>query len=349
MKFDGISMFVLVLTALLVLAACSDSAGSGKVDVFETISPEEAGMSADKLDAIGDFCEESGSAAMLILYDGKVVLSWGSVAKKYPIHSIRKAFMNSLYGIHVERGDIDLDKTLEDLGIDDIPPALTKAEKQAKVFDLIRSRSGVYHPAAAEASAMIDSRPERGSHAPGSFFYYNNWDFNVLCTIFEQETGRRVFEAFYEEIAQPLGMKDFRVKDGEYMYEEEKSRHPAYHFYMTAHDMALYGLLYLNNGEWNGRRIVPEKWIAESTRQHSMMKPEIGLGYGYLWYVLPGMPGLGRMFFHSGAGVHMLAVCPDLNVVIVHRVDTLGDNVRFTGDDLNGLFELLMAALAGVN
>jgi len=194
-------------------------------------------MSEEKLDAIVDFCEESGSAALLILYDGKVVLSWGEVETKYPIHSIRKAFLNSLYGIHVERGDIDLDMTLEELGIDDIPPVLTKEEKQAKVFDLIRSRSGVYHPAAAEAQVMIDSRPERGSHPPGSFFYYNNWDFNALGTIFEQETGRGVFEAFHEEIAEPLGMKDFQVEDGMYMYEKEKSLHPAYHFFMTAHDI----------------------------------------------------------------------------------------------------------------
>jgi CubicO group peptidase (beta-lactamase class C family) len=349
MRSNGISFIMLVLTASLVLAACSDSAVSGKVGVFETISPEDAGMSGENLDAIADYCEASGSAAMLILYEGKVVLSWGEVDKKFPVHSIRKAFLNSLYGIHVARGDIDLDATLEELGIDDIPPALTKAEKQAKVIDLIRSRSGVYHPAAAEAPQMIESRPERGSHAPGSFFYYNNWDFNVSGVIFEQETERGIYEALYEEIARPIGMKDFRAKDGEFMYEEEKSRHPAYHFNMTAHDMALYGLLYLNKGNWDGKQIVPEEWITESTRQHSMMKPEIGLGYGYLWYTLPPLPGLGRMFFHTGAGVHMLAVCPDLNVVIVHRVDTLADNVRFTGDDLNGLFDLLMAALADVN
>jgi hypothetical protein len=46
------------------------------------------------------------------------------------------------------------------------------------------SRSGVYHEAAAEAQVMINTRPDRGSHTHGTFFYYNNWDFNVLGTIF---------------------------------------------------------------------------------------------------------------------------------------------------------------------
>jgi len=109
--------------------------------------------------------------------------------------------------------------------------------------------------------------------------------------------------------------------------------------------MALYGLLYMNNGAWNGKQIIPEAWIAESTRMHSTMKSEIGLGYGYLWYVLPEELGLGRVFLHTGAGIHLLGVFPDLEVVVVHRVDTLTDDIRFTGDDLGHLFGLITDAL----
>ena len=166
---------------------------------------------------------------------------------------------------------------------------------------------------------------------------------NALGTIFEQETGRGIFEAFHEEIAEPLGMVDFRVEDGEYWYDEEKSLHPFYRFFMTAHDMALYGLLYMNDGTWNGEQIVPAEWIAESTRLHSMMTPEGSVGYGYLWNVISEDVGLGRAYFHGGAGVHLLAVFQDHKLVVVHRVDTLADDVRFTPDDLNRLFDLLLA------
>jgi len=75
-----------------------------------------------------------------------------------------------------------------------------------------------------------------------------------------------------------------------------------------------------------------------------MMTPEGSIGYGYLWNVISEDVGLGRAFFHAGAGVHLLAVFPDLKVVVVHRVDTLADDVRFTPDDLNGLLGLLVAA-----
>jgi CubicO group peptidase (beta-lactamase class C family) len=332
---------------VLLLIGCSAPVASERIGVFETISPQAAGLSTEKLDAIVDFCEEKGSAALLILYDGRVALSWGQVETKYPSHSIRKALLNSLYGIYVDRGDIALDMTMEELGIDDIPPVLTEDEKQATVFDLLRSRSGVYHPAAGETPQMADMRPERGSHPPGSFYYYNNWDFNVLGTIFEQQTGKGIFEAFYEEIAQPLGMIHFRAEDGIYHYEREKSQHPAYPFLISAHDMALYGLLYMKDGNWKGRQIVPAAWIAESTKPHSVIEEsEIGLGYGMLWNVLPEELGLGRFFFHTGVGIHLLAVMPDLKVVIVHRVDTLANDVHFTEEDLSELFNRLGAALA---
>lgn len=339
--------FTICIIGLILFAVCLATSSWGsdaRVGVFERISPEEAGFSVEKLDTLVGFCEEAGSAALLILQNGKVVLSWGEVEKEYPIHSIRKSFLNALYGICVSQGFVDTSATLEELGIDDIPPSLTDSEKQATVFDLLRSRSGVYHPAAAEAQVMIDTRPERGSHAPGTFFYYNNWDFNALGTIFEQETGLKIYEVFYEEVAKPIGMKDFTPDDGFYMLEEEKSKHSAYHFRMTAHDMALFGMLYMQGGVWNEKQIVPEDWIELSTRMHSVLNPQVGIGYGMLWYVLPESFGLGRAFMHTGAGVHMLAVFPDLGMVAIHRVDTESSEVRFTYDKMIRVFDLIVEA-----
>jgi len=64
---------------------------------------------------------------------------------------------------------------------------------------------------------MIDARPERGSHRPGTFFYYNNWDFNTLGTIFEQTTSKRIFDAFEENIANKIGIVDFSPTDCSYL------------------------------------------------------------------------------------------------------------------------------------
>jgi len=123
-------------------------------DGLAYVLPEDVGWSSEELEIARQFAEEIGAAAVMALYNGNVFLSWGAVARNYPCHSIRKPFLNALFGIHVERGNINLDATLEDLNIDDLPPSLTDEESRAKVRDLLKSRSGVYHEAAAESQSI---------------------------------------------------------------------------------------------------------------------------------------------------------------------------------------------------
>jgi CubicO group peptidase (beta-lactamase class C family) len=78
--------------------------------------------------------------------------------------------------------------------------------------DLLKSRSGVYLPAAYEDRNARNSKPARGTHEPGTHWHYNNWDFNVVGTIFNQKTGSDVFEAFYRRLAVPLQMQDFEPR-----------------------------------------------------------------------------------------------------------------------------------------
>jgi len=305
-------------------------------------SSQNPSWSEDKLDTATAYAKEIGSAAVLVLYDGRVVFSFGDTTRKYMCHSIRKPFLGALYGIYVGKGVIDIGTTLEELNIDDIPPSLTSGEKLATTRDLLMSRSGVYHEAAGEVQPMIDARPERGSHRPGTFFYYNNWDFNVLGTIFEQTTGKRIFEAFNEDIAKRIGMVDFSPSDCTYKFERSKSKHPAYFFRMSARDMASFGLLYQNNGQWGDEQIVPEKWIRESTAVY----PVENLGgdpYGYLWRIIPEKAGLGRGFYHTGLGVHLLAVLPDQKLVLIHRIDT-DRYFDITWSEIRTLMEMIVGA-----
>ena len=347
----NILIFIFLMCVGLLLS-CSGDAGpevniSSKLSIesedLEYVSPEKVGWSSEELEEARQFSEEIGAAAVMALYDGKAFIAWGKIAKKYWVHSIRKPFLNALYGIHVERGNINLDLTLEELNIDDIPPALTEEESQANVSDLLKSRSGVYHEAAAEAQSMIDSRPPRGSHPPDTFFYYNNWDFNALGTIFENETGTKIFEEFKTEIADPIGMQDFKIDDGEYYYELDKSIHPAYLFRMTARDMARFGLLYQQEGRWNNKLIISGNWIAESTTAYSI-DDESGSGYGYLWAIFPEDFEFGHGFFHTGIGVHQLIVLPEEKIVYVFRMDTDGDFIDPGDEALQELFLMIMDA-----
>lgn len=157
-------------------------------DSFNRISPSEAGFSPDSLNKLSTFLEHSGTLSMVLAYDGKILFEWGDIYQRHTIHSIRKAILNSIYGIYVGKGIIDTSLTINDLNIDDIYPSLTENEKSARIADLLKSRSGVYHSAAATSRGMEAQKPKRGSHKSNEAYYYNNWDFNVLGTVFEMIT-----------------------------------------------------------------------------------------------------------------------------------------------------------------
>jgi len=319
-------MLIFFLISLLIDYAQAAKPPKSKWDVMK--DPAKHGWSPGKLKAALDFAKSSGSSALMVVQDGVVVDEMGDIDRKISSYSIRKSLISALYGIYSAEGVIDINETLEHLGIDDNPPALTKEEKQAKIVDLLRARSGVYHPVDFEAEYMIKTRPERGSHPPGTFWYYNNWDFNVLGTIFEKKTGLSIGEAFYRRIAIPTGMQDFKRDDIYYM-DGPISRHRAYHFEITARDLARFGLLYLENGRWGNKQVIPEVWVEKNTHADEMIRwhdVDAG-GYENLWWLEykgahlygSGLPA--GSYAASGAGVHLVMVIPSRRLVIVNRVD----------------------------
>ncbi len=249
---------------------------------WDHASAGEFGWSQTGLAQARAFSDEIRSSAVFIVHHGKVVAEWGDTTKRTELASVRKSLLSALIGIAVSDHLINLDSTLGELGIDDNPPSLTEVEKGATVRQLLQARSGVYHETLYETPGMAKARPPRYSHAPGTFWYYNNWDFNALGTIYQRATGTGIFDAFNTKIAKPTGMQDYRPQDGEYV-RGDASIHPAYPIRMSARDLARFALLYLHNGNWAGRQIVPEAWVQASTRAYS--RSAFGLGYGYLWWI----------------------------------------------------------------
>ncbi len=278
----------------------------------------QAGFDADKLERAYKAWDLLPSSAFLVISDGAVVASWGDVERRFMCHSVRKSFLTALYGIYWDRGVVDLNKTLADLGIDDHPEPLLETERNARILDLLKARSGVFHPAA--YAGRTDSRP-RGSEGPGRYFAYNNWDFNTAATILMQEAEIDIFEAFDEHFGGPLGMEDWRVSDGYYHYERDKSRYPAYPFRMSARDAARIGLLYAREGLWGTERILSRHWVRRSSALYSI--DDDVMGYGFMWWVMrePRFEQYG-MYAALGVGNQMIAVLPDINVVIVNRANT---------------------------
>ncbi|NTB87774.1 serine hydrolase domain-containing protein [Agrobacterium tumefaciens] len=327
-------MFFRRFTLLFFL--CILAAGTAHPQTWEDINPINAGWSAARLETARLEAKSLRPTALMIIQDGRVIARWGDASRKVNMASVRKSLLSALYGSAIAEGRIDLSASLAELGIDDNAPSLTVDEKAATVRDLLMARSGIYHPAAHETADIKRKRPARGSHAPGSFWFYNNWDFNALGTIYRQQTGEDIFASFEKRIARPIGMEDFSLKDGRYAL-EKLSRHPAYPTRLSARDAARFGQLFLNDGKWGTKQIIPASWIRESTTAYSWAK-RIRQGYGYMWWTLPEDTWGPHAFYASGYGGQIIAIVPSKRLVVVQTVDL---NQNPSGVRTSAFIELL--------
>lgn len=84
-------------------------------------SPEALGWSSTQLKTARAYSEEIGSAAVMIVVNGEILDEWGDTTRKLDIRSLMKPLMNALYVIAVEEGQINIQSTLDELGVDDTP------------------------------------------------------------------------------------------------------------------------------------------------------------------------------------------------------------------------------------
>jgi CubicO group peptidase (beta-lactamase class C family) len=316
--------------------------------------PGSVGWSKAGLDSVRARLATMATTGMMAVVGGRVLMEHGDVRAVSYLASVRKSVLSMLFGIAVANGTVKLDRTLAQIGIDDIG-GLTATERGATVRDLLSARSGVYHVASNPGDDLA-SAPPRGSQRPGAYYLYSNWDFNALGTIFEKETGRDIYDALEADLARPLGMEDFdrsiQLKSGD----TTRSVHRAYHMNLSTRDMARIGYLMLREGNWAGRQIVPRDWVRESTRAItpvSEMNPERHragpFGYGYLWWVWDGPHAVGAYrgaFTGLGAVGQQIAVLPALDLVVVHKTRP-GQGRSVSHREFTDMLDLLVRARCG--
>lgn len=151
----AIPLLLLLLTLLVSLSTSVTLAQTAGQQVYpgevwaKVSSPEDAGYSSERLGEAEEYSKSITTAAVMVIVDGLVLCEWGETNRDYNIHSIRKSFLSALYGIHEEEGNIDISRTMRQLGIDDNEPSLTDTEMEDYDIDLCNyvSGSNSVHPA----------------------------------------------------------------------------------------------------------------------------------------------------------------------------------------------------------
>jgi CubicO group peptidase (beta-lactamase class C family) len=290
-------------------------------------SPEAAGYSADGLQSVEDEARRLGTTGLLVVKGGRVLLEYGDIEARGYMAAGRYSIAAMVYGKPVTDGTLDLDLTLAEMGIDDRGGLLAR-EKTATIRDLLTFRSGVYHPTEFGGPS---GAPPRGSVEPGSRFQFDNsWDGLALKPVFELLTDRTLFQAIGEDLGYPLGLQDFNWKRQNPGHERTRSTFTVYNLYVSTRDVARFGQLMLQRGEWKGEQIIPRAWVQQMTTivtPAEELYPEAyrsrGLGFGYMWWIWqspdPDGPYAGA-YTYTGSYGQYLTVLPKLDMVVAHQV-----------------------------
>lgn len=314
--------------------------------------PEAVGIPAAAIIEAQQMLAQMDTTGFMAVLRGRVLFDYGDLEVVSYSASVRKSILAMLYGRYVESGVIDLQATLGQLGIDD-NLGLLPIEKQATVHDLLRARSGVYHPRSQTGDNWM-SAPPRGSQVPGTYYLYNNWDFNALGSIFVVTTGKTPYEALETDFARVLEMEDFSLENQRWGGNMALSRHRAYYFYLSTRDMARLGLLMLRNGNWNGDQVIPEAWMEQmlfpwtpSREMNPASRRSQGLGYSYLWWLREAgeeSPYYGSYAGH-GAGGQFIMVVPELDLVFAHKTLSSGTNLSVSRTQFYDLADIFVQAM----
>jgi CubicO group peptidase (beta-lactamase class C family) len=292
------------------------------------------GWQADNRDKLHRYLQNSTQITGLVLvHKGQIVFEYGNTQENSYIASCRKSILALLYGQHVQNGTIDLDKTLGEMGINDVTPLLD-VEKTAKIRDLLAAKSGVFL-SGSNGGDFRDFAPPRGSVAPGSYWLYSNWDFNTAGYIFENQTGKNIYDELERQLATPLDFQDWDRSLQRKVGDSTVSQFPAYHMWLSTRDMARIGLLMLNEGRWKNEQLIPEDWIREITttrttyadaqRNVPVLKEDgLDLGYGYMWWLVQNVndPRMAGAYSAQGAIGQNITVYPAIETVLAFKTNS---------------------------
>jgi CubicO group peptidase (beta-lactamase class C family) len=306
----------------------STSAGYWPTNGWLRSTPEEQGMDseilADMLMVIQD--EDYRIDSLTIVRNGYLILDVAIYPfrpdTKHFIHSCTKSIISALIGIAIDQGKIEsVELPLLDFFPSRQVANLDEQKKAMRLEDLLTMSTGfkcrdsyLYRweglqemRASSDWIQFMLDLPMR--EQPGTRFEYCNGASFLLSAILQESTGLSAEDFAQENLFTPLGISDYHwpanpqgisIGWGE--------------LHLKPHDMAKIGYLYLNEGIWEGKQILPAEWIRESTRKH--ISATLEDGYGYQWWVHEA-----GFYLALGYAGQFIYVLPDKNLVVVFTSD----------------------------
>jgi CubicO group peptidase (beta-lactamase class C family) len=303
---------------------------------------DEIGYEVDGVrHTLTDFPERTRTTGLLVLHDGEVLYEGyfrgADESSRFLSMSVAKSFTSTLVGLARAEGRIG---SFDDPVTDYIPRLSGTGYDGVSIEHILQMSSGIdfveeYADPESDIARLGDAcfgGPERledvavsygRKFEPGSDFYYASVDTAILGWLLRTVTGENLSSYLQEKIWQPIGAEAdaFWVLDQEGDNGVECALGG---FNASLRDYGRFGLLMARDGVWNGKRILPEGWVAEATIpsspqvQPGELEDGYELGYQYQWWTFPGAD---HSFTAEGIHGQLLMVNPALDLVLVKTSD----------------------------
>lgn len=347
------SILHVTLTILFFIpAACGPSAEELRevdytpmaTDDWKVSTPDEQGLDPMQVAELYYYARELETLkGLLVVKNGSLIaekyFNDGSVDEMFDRASVTKSFTSALVGIALDQGCLS---SVDQKMIEFFPELSGQIEdprkEQITIRDLLQMRAGYPDEERTPPYLEILFFNDNWHHIPhlvdfplmgdpAAEFRYSNLTSHLLAVIVA-----RACETDLRSFAQQFLFTPMDAEPGDWYTDADGYNFGGMGIFVKARDMAKFGLLYMNGGIYNGKRILPETWTGDSRQRYSegiktgdWLTSRYGsfrdLGYGYQWW--SGRVGDHHFDYAAGHGGNYIVILEELDMVIVTTADPM--------------------------
>lgn len=328
------------IALLLLILGCATEQQQQTVfpgEVWKTSTPEQQGIDSSKLEqallVLKQYCGKDGLDEVFIVRNGYAIYQGDSVEKTHNIYSCSKSFTSTALGLMIEKGMCNLSTKAST-----IDPLLDSLYPNVQLRHFTTMTSGYSAKGVSrwnepsEDWSWTPYQPNAPYFEPGTAYAY--WDEAQMMfgRVLTQIADESMFTFISRELTDKIGLEKWS-----WGTEKEVNGTPINNgctgVNLNAKQLARMGLLFLNEGNWNGEQLIDVDWVKQATSPQ--VSADIAVGetdrkhtdlrgrYGYNWWVRGDMGDMKdtppKTFYMSGFNNNMCFVVPEWNMVIVRR------------------------------
>lgn len=308
----------LALSFALIALCATTSIGQA----LQRSTPEAQGISST---AILNFVktlegEIDALHSFMLLRHGQVVAEgwWHPYAaeRRHRLYSLSTSFVSTAIGLAIAAGELTLDDRVLDYIPDEAPTAADRNLQAMRIRDLLTMSTGHHNDTLGKFFRGGDTPWVQTflnlpvEHKPGTHFAYNTGATYILAAILQKATDENLVDYLEPRLFEPLGIRNYHWQQS-----PQGITVGGWGLRLKTEDIARFGQLYLQQGLWNGERILSKEWveaaISRQTSNGSDPNSDWEQGYGYLFW-----RGRHRTYRSDGAFGQFCIVLPEQDAVL---------------------------------